>query len=42
MSTLDQGLMPTLTQQERDAMDEDDTTTESVDHRASKRAVGWS
>jgi hypothetical protein len=31
MSTLDEGLMATLTQEERDAMKEDDTTTESVD-----------
>jgi hypothetical protein len=31
MSTLDEGLMATLTQEERDAMKEDDVTTESVD-----------
>ena len=31
MSTLDEGLMATLTQEERDAMKEDDATTESVD-----------
>ena len=30
MSTLDEGLMATLTQEERDAMKEDDATTESV------------
>jgi hypothetical protein len=30
MSTLDEGLMATLTQEERDAMKEDDTTTQSV------------
>jgi hypothetical protein len=31
MSTLDEGLMATLTQEERDAMKEDDATTQSVD-----------
>jgi hypothetical protein len=31
MSTLDEGLMATLTQEERDAMKEDDATNESVD-----------
>ena len=31
MSTLDEGLMATLTQEERDAMKDDDKTTESVD-----------
>jgi len=30
MSTLDEGLMATLTQEERDAMKEDDLTTKSV------------
>ena len=31
MSTLDEGLMATLTQEEREAMKEDDATNESVD-----------
>jgi hypothetical protein len=31
MSTLDQGLMATFTQEERDAMNEDGASTESVD-----------
>jgi hypothetical protein len=31
MSTLDEGLMATLTQEEGDAMKDDDVTTQSVD-----------
>ena len=33
MSTLDEGLMATLTQEEREAMKEDDATTESIESK---------